>query len=63
MQDLGYGKQYRYAHDEPHAYVVGESYMPDGMTEPDFYQPVARGLKIKIAEKLKWLKELDNEAQ
>lgn len=63
MQDLGYGKQYRYAHDEPHAYAAGESYMPDGMIEPDFYQPVARGLEIKIAEKLKWLKELDNEAQ
>ena len=63
MQDLGYGKQYRYAHDEPHAYAAGENYMPNGMIEPNFYQPVSRGLEIKIAEKLSWLKDLDNEAQ
>ncbi|OSI36609.1 replication-associated recombination protein A [Neisseria dumasiana] len=59
MKDLGYGREYRYAHDEPHAYAAGETYMPDGLDEPDFYQPVPRGLEIKIGEKLAWLKTLD----
>lgn len=59
MQELGYGRDYRYAHDEPYAYAAGETYMPDGMTEPDFYQPVPRGLEIKIGEKLAWLRQLD----
>ena len=63
MKELGYGRDYRYAHDEPHAYAAGESYMPDGMDEPDFYQPTNRGLEIKIAEKLAWLRGLDEAAQ
>lgn len=63
MQELGYGREYRYAHDEPHAYAAGETYMPEGLAEPDFYQPVARGLEIKIAEKLAWLKQLDEMAE
>ena len=63
MKELGYGRAYRYAHDEPHAYAAGETYMPDGLAEPDFYQPVPRGLEAKIAEKLSWLKELDEAAQ
>ena len=62
MKELGYGRDYRYAHDEPNAYAAGETYMPDNMEEPDFYQPVPRGLEVKIAEKLAWLKELDHEA-
>lgn len=62
MQELGYGRDYRYAHDEPNAYAAGETYMPDGMVEPDFYQPVPRGLEIKLGEKLAWLKELDEAA-
>ena len=62
MKELGYGREYRYAHDEPNAYAAGESYMPDGLDEPDFYQPVPRGLEIKIGEKLEWLKSLDEEA-
>ncbi|MDO5058381.1 MAG: replication-associated recombination protein A [Neisseria sp.] len=62
MKELGYGKAYRYAHDEPHAYAAGESYMPDGLAEPDFYQPVPRGLEIKIGEKMAWLQELDHAA-
>lgn len=62
MQELGYGHEYRYAHDEPNAYAAGEHYMPDGMEEPDFYRPVPRGLEIKIGEKLAWLKQLDEEA-
>ena len=63
MKELGYGRDYRYAHDEPHAYAAGESYMPDGIDEPDFYQPTDRGLEIKIGEKLAWLRELDEAAQ
>ena len=62
MKELGYGREYRYAHDEPHAYAAGESYMPDGLAEPDFYQPVPRGLEIKIGEKFAWLKSLDDAA-
>lgn len=63
MKELGYGRDYRYAHDEPHAYAAGETYMPDGMDEPDFYQPTDRGLEIKIAEKLAWLRGLDEAAK
>ena len=63
MKELGYGRDYRYAHNEPHAYAAGESYMPDDLPEPDFYQPVPRGLEIKIAEKLAWLKSLDEQAE
>ena len=62
MQELGYGRAYRYAHDEPYAYAAGETYMPEGLAEPDFYQPVPRGLEAKIAEKLSWLKDLDEAA-
>lgn len=62
MQELGYGRAYRYAHDEPHAYAAGETYMPEGMAEPAFYQPVARGLEIKIAAKLAFLRQLDEDA-
>ena len=59
MKDLDYGKEYRYAHNEPEAYAAGENYFPEGMQEMQFYQPVSRGLEIKIAEKLKHLRELD----
>ncbi|OAM28418.1 recombination factor protein RarA [Eikenella longinqua] len=59
MKELGYGRAYRYAHDEPNAYAAGETYMPDHLPEPDFYQPVPRGLETKIADKLAWLKSLD----
>ena len=62
MKELGYGREYRYAHDEPHAYAAGESYMPDGLAEPDFYQPVRAGWKSKSAKKLAWLKSLDDAA-
>ena len=62
MKELGYGHDYRYAHDEPHAYAAGETYMPEGMDEPEFYQPVERGLEIKLKQKLEWLKSLDDEA-
>ena len=61
MKELGYGHAYRYAHDEPHAYAAGETYMPDGLREPAFYQPTDRGLEGRIGEKLKWLRSLDVE--
>ena len=61
MKELGYGHAYRYAHDEPHAYAAGETYMPDGLREPAFYQPTDRGLEGRIGEKLKWLRSLDDE--
>ncbi|WP_296943051.1 replication-associated recombination protein A [uncultured Massilia sp.] len=62
MKELGYGHAYRYAHDEPNAYAAGETYLPDGMPEPRWYQPVPRGVESKIAEKLAWLRSLDAEA-
>ncbi|WP_205609736.1 replication-associated recombination protein A [Noviherbaspirillum galbum] len=63
MKELGYGKLYRYAHDEPDAYAAGETYLPDGMREPGWYQPTPRGLEGKIGEKLAYLRELDREAR
>jgi putative ATPase len=62
MKELGHGQAYRYAHDEPEAYAAGETYLPEGMREPQWYQPVARGLEIKIAEKLAYLREKDRQA-
>jgi putative ATPase len=56
MKALDYGKNYRYAHDEPNAYAAGEQYFPDGMKKKCYYQPVPRGLEIKIAEKLAMLR-------
>jgi len=63
MKELGYGHAYRYAHDEPNAYAAGETYLPDGMPEPGWYQPVPRGIEAKIAEKLSWLRSLDEDAR
>ena len=62
MKELGYGKEYRYAHDEPEAYAAGESYFPEAMPEINYYQPVERGLEIKIKEKLAHLRRLDEKA-
>jgi putative ATPase len=62
MKDLGHGHAYRYAHDEPHAYAAGESYLPEGMTEPRWYEPVERGLESKIAERMAFLRGLDEQA-
>ncbi|MGR8953503.1 MAG: replication-associated recombination protein A, partial [Gammaproteobacteria bacterium] len=59
MKSLDYGRAYRYAHDEPEGYAAGENYFPDELQGASYYQPVARGLEIKIAEKLKHLQELD----
>ena len=57
MKQLDYGKGYRYAHDEEGGFAAGENYLPEGMPEPGFYQPVERGLEIKIALKLRELRE------
>ena len=62
MKELGYGHEYRYAHDEPHAYAAGETYLPEGIDDPRWYQPVPRGVESKIAEKLAFLRKLDEEA-
>jgi len=62
MKELGHGRQYRYAHDEPEAYAAGERYLPDDMPEPHWYQPVPRGLESKIADKLAHLRALDEAA-
>ncbi len=61
LKELGHGKDYRYAHNEPHAYAAGEQYFPDAMQPQQFYQPTCRGLEKKIAEKLAWLRQLDEE--
>lgn len=63
MKQLGYGKEYRYAHDENEAYAAGESYFPDNMQEVSFYHPTERGLEAKIAEKLAHLRALDAAAK
>ena len=62
MKELGHGHAYRYAHDEPNAYAAGETYLPEGIPEPRWYQPVPRGLEIKIGEKMERLRQLDEQA-
>jgi putative ATPase len=62
MKELGYGHAYRYAHDEPNAYAAGEQYLPDGLEGQRWYEPVPRGLELKIADKLAELRRLDDEA-
>ena len=63
MKDLGFGAEYRYAHDEPNAYAAGENYFPPQLKDTQFYFPTTRGMEIKIKEKLDWLKGLDQESQ
>jgi len=63
MKGLGYGKAYRYAHDEPDAYAAGENYFPEGMNPPGWYRPTDRGLEARIAEKLEALRALDRKAR
>jgi putative ATPase len=55
MQELGYGSEYRYAHDEQDGFAAGERYFPDDMPDRRYYYPVARGLEIQIGEKLEEL--------
>jgi len=58
MKKLGFGRDYRYAHDEPEAFAAGERYFPEAMpAHPYYYQPVARGLEIRIAEALERLRQ------
>jgi putative ATPase len=59
MKNLGFGRDYRYAHDETEAYAAGETYFPEGMTEPGWYAPTERGLEARIREKLAELRRRD----
>ena len=59
MKGLGYGKDYRYAHDEDDAYAAGENYLPQGMAAPNWYRPTDRGLEARIADKLAELRRRD----
>lgn len=63
LKELGHGHAYRYAHDEPNAYAAGEKYLPEGMQEPAWYEPVPRGLESKIAKKMEFLRQLDKDAK
>jgi putative ATPase len=63
MKELGYGRRYRYAHDEPEGYAAGETYFPDGIPPRRYYEPVDRGLEIRIREKLAHLRDLDRAAR
>ena len=63
MRELGHGRSYRHAHDEPEGYAAGETYLPERLAGRRYYAPVARGLEIRIAEKLSRLRELDRAAE
>jgi putative ATPase len=63
MKDLGYGRDYRYAHDEPDAFAAGENYLPEGMPAVEWYRPTERGLELKIREKLEDLRRRNAEAR
>lgn len=63
MKDLGYGEEYRYAHDEEHAHAAGEKYFPDDMSPVKYYHPVPRGLEIRIREKLEEIERRNRENQ
>src|SRR5207249_6162001 len=63
MKTLGYGRDYRYAHDEDEAYAAGETYLPEGMSSQRWYRPTDRGLEAKIGEKLETLRKRDAKAR
>ena len=63
MKELGFGREYLYAHDEPEAYAAGENYFPDDMPAVEWYKPTPRGLEARISEKLSHLRELDRKAK
>lgn len=63
MKSMDYGAEYRYAHDEPGAYAAGENYLPEDIAQARYYQPVERGLELKIQEKLTHLRELDKQSK
>ena len=60
MKQLDYGKGYRYAHDEAGGFAAGENYLPEGMPEPGFYQPVERGFEREIVKRLEYWNKLRN---
>jgi putative ATPase len=62
MKKEDYGKEYRYAHDEPMAYAAGECYLPEELKEHSFYQPTDRGLEAKIGAKFDYLAQLDQQS-
>jgi putative ATPase len=62
MKDLGYGKDYRYAHDEEDAFAAGENYFPEGMPPVEWYRPAGRGMEARIREKLEELRRRNAEA-
>ena len=59
MKELGYSQGYRYAHNEPEAYAAGEDYFPEALQPRRYYEPVNRGLELKIGQKLQYLRSLD----
>jgi len=63
MKNMGYGGEYRYAHDEPNAYAAGENYLPEEIKDSQWYEPTPRGLEARIAEKMQWLHGLDLESK
>ncbi len=63
MKSMDYGTEYRYAHDEPGAYAAGENYLPEDIAQVRYYEPVERGLELKIQEKLAHLRELDKQSK
>lgn len=63
MKELGFGRNYRYAHDDPEAYAAGENYFPDGMPQVKFYEPSPQGLESEISQRLARLRELDRQAR
>jgi len=62
MQQMGYHEGYRYAHDEPNGYAAGQTYFPEGVARPGWYQPTARGVERRLGERLTWLRSLDDGA-
>ena len=63
MKGLGHGDGYRYAHDEAGGFAAGEQYLPDGLAVQTFYQPVPRGLELRIGERLAELRRLNEQAR
>ena len=63
MKGLGHGDGYRYAHDESGGFAAGEQYLPDGLAVQTFYQPVPRGLELRIGERLAELRRLNEQAR
>lgn len=61
-KSMGHGDEYRYAHNEEHAYAAGENYMPEELANMRYYQPTDRGLEKKINDKLAWLSDLDDQS-